>query len=304
MRWALTPMLGPMLVPMPVLVLLLAGCSTASKPPPEDATLARSNHAGDIAFDLEQPDQAATRYRAALVRARTRDDAAAIADAGFNLATAEMRAGRPRDALATARELQAELARRGITDTDFDLISATALFHLHDLRAADRVAAGLTGSRKPELANAAWFLRGLIADARHDRPILAKAAASLTPAADPGDVAELQSRLTHKPAPALQAADLRRDRLDYRGMARALALAADYTPEATKAADLYLRAGRSAAAQGDTANARAWFGKARKLSSDRNVRDLAEQALNDIPSGLPDRPPDHPAGRPRPPRKR
>lgn len=271
MRWALA------------VLLVLGACSTAAKPPPEDPTLARSNHAGEIAFGLEQPDQAATQYRAALARARTRDDAAAIADAGFNLATAEMRAGRARDAIQITRELQAELARRGIVDPDFDLITATALFHLNDLRAADRVAAGLTSNEKPALANAAWFLRGLIADAHHDRPGLAKAAASMTPAADPGDVAELQARLSRRPAPALQSADLRRDRMDYRGMARALALAADFTPSAAKAADLYLRAGRSAAAQGDTANARIWLRHARKLSSDKNLRQLAEQGLRKLP---------------------
>ena len=194
-----------------------------------------------------------------------------------------MRAGRPRDAIHTAQALQAELSRRGIVDPDFDLIKATALFQLNDLRAADRIAAGLTSSKKPELANAAWFLRGLIADMHHDRFGLAKAAASLTPAADPGDVAELQSRLSRRSAPALQAADFRRNRMDYKGMARALALAADFTPNAPKAADLYMRAGRSAASQGDTANARIWFRRARKLSSDKNLQQLAEQALHDLP---------------------
>jgi hypothetical protein len=284
-------------------LLVLGGCSSSAKPPPEDATLARSTHAGQIAFGLEQPDQAATQYRSALERARTRDDAAAIADAGFNLATAQMRAGQPSDALKTARELQAELARRGITDSGFDLIAATAQFQLNDLRSADRVAAGLTGSGKPELANPAWFLRGLIADAHHDRPALAKAAASLTQTADPGDIAELQARLTRQPAPALQAADLRRERLDYRGMARALALAADFTSDATKAADLYLRAGRSAAAQGDTGNARRWLEKAHKLSSDTDLQQLADQALRQLPPASASRPSAEPAPAPTPPRR-
>jgi hypothetical protein len=87
-----------------------------------------------------------TQYRAALARARTRDDAAAIADAGFNLATAQIRAGQPRDAMRTAQALRVELKRRGIVDPQFDLISAIALFRLHDFSASDRVSAGLTGS--------------------------------------------------------------------------------------------------------------------------------------------------------------
>lgn len=271
-----------------VALMLLAGCSSTPKGNPEDATLARLGHAGDIAFDQEHPDQASAQYRAALARARTSDDAAAIADAGFNLATAEMRAGRPRDAMRTAQELSAELRRRGITDPDFELISATALFRLDNLPVADRAASRLTGAKNPALANAAWFLRGLIADARQDRTGLQTAVASMTPAADPADMAELRSRLARSPALAMQAADLRRTRLDYRGMARALALAAQFTPSAAAAADLYLRAGRSAAAQGDTVNARAWLAQARGLAPDTALRGDAEQALHDL-SGKPAR---------------
>jgi hypothetical protein len=262
---------------------LVAGCSSVPKTAPEDATLARFDHAGDIAFNLEQPDQAVTQYRSALARARTRDDAGAIADAGFNLATAELRAGRPSEAMRTAQELRAELGRRGVVDADFELISATALFRLNDLAAADKVLAELTGG-KPALANAAWFLRGLIADARQDRAGLQQAAAALTPAADPADRAELQARLSHDAALALHAADLRRDGLDYRGMARALALAAQFTPDASAAADLYLRAGRSAAAQGDAAHARAWLDAARERAPGIAVRSIAEQALHDLPT--------------------
>jgi hypothetical protein len=245
--------------------------------------LARFDHAGGIAYNLEQPDQAATHYREALARARTRDDAGAIADAGFNLATAQLRADHPRDAMRTAQEVREELARRGIVDPGLDLISATALFRLNDLSAADRAAAGLTRGGNVELANAAWFLRGLIADMRRDRPGLERAASSITKTADPGDVAELQARLSHNPQPALHAADLRREDMDYRGMARTLALAAQWTPDASEAADLYLRAGRSAAAQGDVTNARLWLGEARKRSPDTALRSIADQALHAVP---------------------
>jgi hypothetical protein len=264
-------------------VMVLAACSSSPKQNPEDETLARFEHAGAIALDQEEPSQAATQFRTALARARTRDDAQAIADTGFNLAAAELAQGRPRDAINTAHELQLELARRGMVDPGFDLILAVALFRLHDLAGADRIAAGLTTDHDVARANAAWFLRGLIADAHNDRAGLQRAVSSLTPAADPGDVAELQARLSHNAALALQAADLRRNKLDYRGMARDLALAAQLTPSGPEAADLYLRAGRSAAAQGDTADARIWLGNARKLAVDIALRSDVEQALHKLP---------------------
>ncbi|GGF42736.1 hypothetical protein GCM10011611_56440 [Aliidongia dinghuensis] len=263
---------------------LLAACSSAPKGPPDDATLSRLGHAGDTAFKLEQPDQAAEQYRAALARARVRDDAAAIADAGFNLAAAELRAGRAEDAMHTSRELQAELARRGIADPDFDLVTATALFRLGQLPAADRIAAGLTADKDPALADAGWFLRGLIADKVGNRAGLEQAAAALSPTANAADVAELRARLTDDQALALQAADLRRDQLDYRGMARALALAAQFAPAPGGAADLYLRAARSAAGQGDTAQARLWLNRARELAPDAGLRTEADNALHELPA--------------------
>ncbi|HTH98383.1 MAG TPA: hypothetical protein VL574_13270 [Stellaceae bacterium] len=262
-----------------IAVLLLAGCSSAPPGPPQDPTLARLRHAGDTAFEQEQPAQAAVQYRAALEQARIRDDAGAIANAGFNLAAAQLRAGKPMDALRTAEAVRVELARRGIADADFDLISATALYRMGNLSAADAAAAGLTGNKNPALADAAWFLRGLIADQHGDRPGLAHALASLTPAASPADVAELKARASGDPAEALHAADLRRDRLDYRGMARALALAARLTRSTSQAADLYLRAGRSAAGQGDTEDARLWLAQAQEISPDPGLRAAATQAL-------------------------
>ncbi len=265
-------------------VMLLSACAATPKVTPQDPALTRLHHAGDIAFDLDRPDQAAEQYRAELAHARTRDDAAAIADAGFNLATAELTAGHPAQAMQTTTDLQSELGRRGIVDPDFNLVAATALFRMDDLPAADRTAAAVTAGRDPALTNPAWFLRGLIADRQGDRSSLTRAAASLTATADPADIAELQARLTHDRALALRSADLRRDRLDYRGMARGLALAAQTTPDPRIAADLYLRAGRSAAAQGDVQQARIWLTKAGDLTADATVRSTAQRALHDLPA--------------------
>ena len=267
MRWAI------------ILLAFVAGCSSAPKGPPQDATLSRLQHAGDIAYNLEHPDEAIEQYRAALSRARARDDAAAIADAGFNIATSELRAGKPKDAIQTAAALRAELALHGRVDLALDLVTATALFRLDDLAGADAAAAGLTGGKAEDLADAAWFLRGLIADARTDRSGLERVAASLSQRADAADIAELRARLTGDAALALRSADLRRDALDYRGMVRAIALAAQFTADNGAASDLYLRAGVSAAAQGDKERARVWLVLAGDKAPDAGRRGAAEKAL-------------------------
>ena len=68
----------------------------------------------------------------------------------------------------------------------------------------------------------------------------------------------------------MQAASIRQEGLDYRGMARALAVAGRRRSRAGErelAADLYLRAGRSAAAQSDAATARPWLERALALTT-------------------------------------
>ena len=260
----------------------LAACSTPPPAMPSDATLARLGHAGDIAFALENPAQAADQYRATLGRARERDDAGAIADAGFNLAAAELRADHPAAALQTSREVQAELARRGSDDPGFTLIIATALFRTGDAAGADRLAARLADRRTTGLADQAWFLRGLIADARGDGAALRTAAGSLSPTADPADRSELQARIARDAAAALRTADLRREALDYRGMARALGLAGQFTADAGQSSDYYLRAGQSAAARHDVLSARIWLAQAQARATDAATREQAGRALADL----------------------
>lgn len=272
MRW-----LAPFL-----LTACFSACATRPQGPPEDQALARLAHAGDTAYRLERPEEAVTQYQASLSRARTRDDATAIADAGFNLAAAELRTGRMQAAIATAQEVQDELARRGLRDYGLDLVMATALFRVGDLQNADRIAEEVTTRGSHQLADQGWFLRGLIGDMRGDRVILQRALSSLSPSADPADIAELQARIDRSSVVALKAAGLRRDALDYRGMARTLALAAQLTPGADAAADLYLRAGRSAAGQGDPAHARVWFRKAQELAHHSALRTEATAGLRSL----------------------
>jgi len=276
--------------------LTLAGCGGAKPtPPPEDRTLQRDAQAARLAFEQEKHEEAIIQYRMALRRAGARDDAAMRADLSFNLAVAELAANRPRDALSTARGIRAELIRRGATvSPDIDLVEATALYRTGALPEADALAAtaqaagGAVGMR-------ASLLRGLIADQRNDIPGLRTAWDALsapTTDAQKADRAELAARLSIRdgdPArgrtEAEQAADLRRTALDYRGIARALAVAAEAAREMgdmAGAADLYLRAGRSAAALGDAAQARPWLRQAIALAGPGALRMAAEREAKDL----------------------
>ena len=91
-----------------------------------------------------------------------------------------------------------------------------------------------------------------------------------------------RGRKSIRPYPSISAhaAGLRQATLDYRGLARALAIegvAVEHAGDKIAAADLFLRAGRSAAAQGDKTSARDWLRRAMSLAPGRlGGRDAAD----------------------------
>jgi hypothetical protein len=284
-RWAL------------LLPLLLADCGGSAPDtgaPPTDEMLQRETHAGQLAFELERNEEAATQYRTALNRAQERDDADAISDTGYDLAVAELRANAPDKALADAQATRIDLERRGAKPFPALLLAeATALYRTGAMAEADRAAQRVQQSEDADAVAGATFLRGLIADDRGDEAGLAAAADALTRAKTPpyeADSAELSARLALRRADvararqqAARAADLRQATLDYRGLARALAIegtAAERAGNKIAAADLFLRAGRSAAAQEDKTSARAWLRRATSLAPGQPVaRDAADILL-------------------------
>lgn len=282
-----------------LLLLLLAACSSSGDEPaaqPTDQILARHEQAGRIAYDLDRPDEAVAQFEAALKQAQARDDLNAIAELSFNLAVAQLRANRVQDALATTERARAELIRRGGKPfPSLMLAEATAHYRLGHRAASDSLAAEIERSGDADAAAGASFLRGLIADEAGNNAGLQAALTRLANASAPLRVAdrlELQARLALRQADfagargaALRAAGIRQESLDYRGMARALALAgaaAERAGEAEEAAGLYLRAGRSAAAQADADIARPWLQRALALTRNDSTRQAAELALNGL----------------------
>jgi hypothetical protein len=287
------------LPPLFLLLPLLADCLGSAPPEsaiPVDETLQRETRAARLAFELERPDEAVSRYRAALTRAQERDDLGAIGDLGYNLAVAELRANLPGRALDDARATRSELERRGATPPPaLLLVEATALYRKGAIAEAEAMATRVAANGDLEAAARATFLRGLIADERGDGAGLAAAAVALGSATPPSlraDAAELAARLALRQSEgdrarreATRAANLRQETLDYRGLARALALegeAARRAGDTGAAADFFLRAGRSAIAQDDKKVARPWLEQAIVLAPDGGVASAASELLHKI----------------------
>ena len=263
----------------------LAACgggTPADSGPPPDVKLDQANIAGTQALSADLPGVAVRQYKIALARAYERDDAAAIADVGYNLALAQMKAGDAKTALATIRDIRGDLDRRGAAvPSELFLVQAAAAYRAGDLAAADMAAQEMLtrGSKDADAVARAWFIRGLVAADRGDGTALAQAIAALPPATQTdlqGDRLELQGRaalLGGQAAEALplldQAAAKRQQALDYRGMARDLALAGDAAlglNRTAEAADYLLRAGRSVLLQGDKTAGLALLKRAEELA--------------------------------------
>jgi len=280
-------------------VLALAACGgggPVDSGPPPDVKLDQANNAGTQALSMDLPSLAVRQYKVALSRAYERDDAGAIGDVAYNLALAQMKAGDAKGAVATVRETRAELdRRRAAVPPELILVQAAAAYRSGDLGAAAGAAQEVLdrGSKDPDVMRRAWFIRGLVAADRSDAAGLAQAIAALaapTKQADlDADRQELQGRaalLANDSAGALrlfeQSASNRQQALDYRGMARALSLAGDAalrSGRAADAADLFLRAGRSALLQGDTATAAPLLKRAEDLGKQTGQIGIVEEVI-------------------------
>jgi tetratricopeptide (TPR) repeat protein len=281
-----------------VCALVLAACGgdgPADTGPPVDVKLDQANKAGTQALSMDLPSLAVRQYKVALSRAYERDDAGAIADVAYNLALAQMKAGEPKAAIATAREARGELERRRApVPSELMLVQAAAAYRSGDLGGAAAAAQEVLdkGAKDPDAVPRAWFIRGLVAADRGDGAGLAQAIAALPPSKQPdleADRQELQGRallLAGQPAEALtvfeQSATNRQQALDYRGMARALSLAGDAALRSNRsadAADLFLRAGRSALLQGDTATATPLLRRAEDLGKQTGQTGIVQEVI-------------------------
>lgn len=278
---------------------MLAGCGgTVPQAAPEDTALARDQRLARLSLEQQRPEQAVALYRQALTQAQLRDDLAAIASVGYELAVALLRTGRAGEALVAARDARAEIGRRGgKVRPELMLVEAAALYRTGDGTQAASLAEVIvaTPDASAETQGRAGFVGGLVAADRGDISGIEQAltrldaAGAASPAgAFAADRDELVGRLAllrGDPSGAqvafVSAADARRTMLDYPGMARALAhaaAAAEAQGRGGDAADLYLRAGRTAQINGQTIDARVWLGRARHIAGGVGAADIGAEA--------------------------
>jgi tetratricopeptide (TPR) repeat protein len=281
------------------LVLALAACSSPPPPAPHvpDPTsqdMATQHRLARFALQTRKYDQALFLYEQALARAYARDDAAAIGEIGYELAVVQLRLGEPKRAELQVRDTKTELTRRGVAPfVELRLVEALALYEQGRSDEASIYADALIAFVPADsgVAARAWHLRGMVAANRGDVAGINRSLGALDKATEPAlvaDRAELDARreaLVGPPDVALaafdKAATLRRDLGDHTGMVRALAFAAELAASAGRradAADRYLRAARSANADGRRSEAVAWLGEARRLAAESGHPELIREA--------------------------
>jgi tetratricopeptide (TPR) repeat protein len=146
-----------------------------------------------------------------------------------------------------------------------------------------------------QATNRAHFLRGLIAAERGETRQLRTEIAALGEPTDPrlqadhlelsGHLALAEGRWETAVSAFTEAAKLRSDTGDYRGTVRALAMAGDVSERAgrpSEAANQFLRAGRSAAIQGDNGEARELLTRANRLAEQAGDHETAQDARDHL----------------------
>ena len=279
-------------------VLLWGGCGSSPQvreKPGADRNLERFNKAARQAFNKGQIEQAASLYRRVLERALVRDDSGAVVDAQYNLALCLMKLNSHAEAMALVRQAEVELALADQSKVaDLLLLKAMLYYKSAEFDDAWQVTThilSMTPQPKTAIRGRTHFLRGLIAVGRQDINQLRNEIAALGNPKNPqlrGDLAELRGHLAlieqdwEVAVNAFDEATIRRrEAIDYQAMRKDLALAAEASQRAGDikgASQRYLRAGRSAAVQGDDDAARLWLMRAEQLAAEAGEDQIAHEA--------------------------
>ena len=288
------------LIRLMIVVSLFTSAGCGSRPntplgPPVDKDLERTNRAARTAFENGRIQQAADLYRQTLERAHLRDDLSAAIDAKYNLALCLTLLQFDREALELVKQAGEELtgADRPVPP-DILLLEATIQYRLGQSQAAWQLTEDIfngTETISSAVQSKTRYLRGLIANDGGDSATLRTEISALAKSDFPvvradreeliGHLAMMERRWNEAVLAFDEAAALRRQVLDYRGMVKVLAKAGEASERAGRlvpASRRYLRAGQSAALQGNTDQARMWLNRAAQLAEQGGDKKIAREA--------------------------
>jgi tetratricopeptide (TPR) repeat protein len=281
-----------------IAILVFMGCGS-SKPVQKSAAmdedLERFKRAAQQAYDNGRLQQAVSFYQKALQRAYIRDDYQAVLDAQYNMAVCLINLQSYAQAFEVIQQAKTEMAMAGQSvAADFLLLEATVLYLRQDSDAAREITDQILAATPPAssiVQHKTHFLRGLLASQQGDIGKLREAIASMGQPNLPqlsADRLELSGHLAmaernwDAAINAFEAAtELRREARDYRGMAKSLALsgkASERAGHADEASVRYLRAGRSAALQGQFDQALIWLDQAEQMANTIGEPQIAQEA--------------------------
>lgn len=279
-------------------VLVFGGCASSGpvrEEPAVDENLERFNRAAQQAFDNGRLQQAAAFYGKALDRAYIRDDFKAIVDAQYNMAVCLMNLQSYEEAFEVIQQAKTEMTMAGHDRAvDFLLLEATVIYgmdHYAEAWEITRQILATTPQASPVVQSKTNYLRGLIASKQGDTDRLLEAIVSLGQPELPqlsadryelmGHLAMAEQRWDEAVKAFESAIELRREVRDYRGMVKALALAGKACEKAgynNDASVRYLRAGRSAALQGQFDQAYSWLSRAEQIAKSAGDEQIGKQA--------------------------
>lgn len=230
----------PFIISLPLCAGLLSGCFGGGGPGEwEDPRYATMMEAADSVFKLGYIKQAQQQYASALDRAFLIDDPRAIHDAGFNLATSELRLKDYKASLATLKRVSDALTVRGWTtaqQADLHLVRASVFYGQKYWQGTEDEAGLAKNSTDEGIRLKAYAMSGFAAFELFDRATLEDAISHFTADRKARNQADLKELLVCRfmmDQNWPQAADgaralvkIREEEMDYEAMRRALLLEA------------------------------------------------------------------------------
>lgn len=285
------------------LLLGLTACGATQKDPPKDEPLGRTMDVAGQAVFYDRLQQAETNYKKAYQFALTRDDNHDIENAGYNLAIVQLDSNKLQEASKTVQAVRNELfIRNQATSTELDLVEAAILYRLHRGTEALKLLQNALQSPYEDVKERSYFFSGLIANDENNLQLLADYSQKLDQLlaqskkkdedswkADQGELHALLSLKQGKYEDAITIAKYvevsRREQIEYRAMVRALviqALAQQAHGHRGEAAQLFFRAGKSAALLKDYNNAKQYLNQVVSMRADEITYNLAIETLSSI----------------------